>query len=385
MSEENRRVLFVAFDWRPVGGLERYNRALVSALTRVGLLVDLAGVWNTEPLDIAGTQTIPLAPLMRIWQKVYRVGLWKWRLRRYLQKVHLKYDLVIIGHLYLAPSYHQVWSSAGRATPYWVWTYGREAWGRLGDDARAALLDARTVGTISEFTAGHLRDSVPGIAPMILHNPVDVDRFRPSDLPDRRETERTRPRLLTVARLAARVSYKGHRIVMDAVRLLRDEYDLKVDYWIAGSGDGRSALEEYAKSRGVADLVRFLGYVPDSELVSIYQSCDIFIMPSAVEERPDGSFNGEGLGYCYVEAAACALPVIASNQGGARETVIDGVTGYAVDPRSPRANAEAIVEMLRDSSVAEGMGKAGRCYAVKEFSAAAFELRVRRLVSSDLA
>jgi glycosyltransferase involved in cell wall biosynthesis len=78
-------------------------------------------------------------------------------------------------------------------------------------------------------------------------------------------------------------------------------------------------------------------------------------MPSRVES----SGAGEGFGIVYVEAGARGLPVVAGNAAGALDAVIDGETGFLVDPERPEAIAEALVELLQDRERAKRMGRAG--------------------------
>ncbi|MBM4431615.1 MAG: glycosyltransferase family 4 protein, partial [Chloroflexi bacterium] len=133
----------------------------------------------------------------------------------------------------------------------------------------------------------------------------------------------------------------------------------------------------------VLNSVRFLGRVPDDELVSVYQGCDVFVMPSRAGRGPDGSWAGEGFGIVYIEASACGKPVVGSNQGGAAEAVVDGTTGFAVDPTSIDAIAEAVCELLKDPALRQTIGEDGRRYVVENFSLPLFEQRVARLLTES--
>jgi len=70
----------------------------------------------------------------------------------------------------------------------------------------------------------------------------------------------------------------------------------------------------------------------------------------------------EGLGIVYLEASACALPVIAGSSGGAPDALIDGRTGYVVDGRDIDQIANRVLSLIDNPKQAEEMGKAGRVW-----------------------
>jgi phosphatidylinositol alpha-1,6-mannosyltransferase len=75
----------------------------------------------------------------------------------------------------------------------------------------------------------------------------------------------------------------------------------------------------------------------------------------------------EGLGIVYLEASACALPVIAGNSGGAPDAVLDGITGVVVDGRDVNAVAESIEGLLLDKERARDMGLRGREWVIDQW------------------
>jgi phosphatidylinositol alpha-1,6-mannosyltransferase len=77
----------------------------------------------------------------------------------------------------------------------------------------------------------------------------------------------------------------------------------------------------------------------------------------------------EGFGIVFVEAAACGVPQVAGDSGGAAEAVVDGVTGFVLgDPEDVRAAADAFAELLDDHDLRARMGAASRERAVQEFA-----------------
>ncbi|HET6793674.1 MAG TPA: glycosyltransferase, partial [Acidimicrobiales bacterium] len=93
----------------------------------------------------------------------------------------------------------------------------------------------------------------------------------------------------------------------------------------------------------------------------------------------------EGFGIVFLEAAACAVPQVAGDSGGAREAVEDGVTGLVVGgPTDVAAVAGAISRLVDNPAAARRMGKRGRARAVAEFTYDALAGRLAATLS-DLA
>jgi spore coat protein SA len=93
--------------------------------------------------------------------------------------------------------------------------------------------------------------------------------------------------------------------------------------------------------------------------VDHYYGGDIFAMPSICNDS-----------FCIpaVEAMAAGLPVVASRSGGLVETVKHGETGYIVKKNDPQGLAEALLALLRDETLLEKMGRAGRRRALSCFT-----------------
>ena len=89
--------------------------------------------------------------------------------------------------------------------------------------------------------------------------------------------------------------------------------------------------------RGAAGgRVQFLGRVPDADLPALYASADVFAM--CCRERW-GGLEAEGFGIVFLEAAACGVPAVAGRSGGSHEAVVDGETGFVVEPKDGRRGA----------------------------------------------
>jgi phosphatidyl-myo-inositol dimannoside synthase len=134
---------------------------------------------------------------------------------------------------------------------------------------------------------------------------------------------------------------------------------------LVGGGPSRSRLSSLASSLGVSSSVVFTGSVPWLDLPSYYCAGDVFAMPCRTRL---GGLDVEGLGIVFLEAAACGLPVVAGDSGGAPDAVLDGETGYVVEGGDPAASAERITHLLIDEDRRHTMGQRGRAWVEDEWS-----------------
>jgi phosphatidylinositol alpha-1,6-mannosyltransferase len=203
---------------------------------------------------------------------------------------------------------------------------------------------------------------------------VDTERFQPLSLEQRRAARakfglpEDAELVLGLSRLVPR---KGFDITIRAVaRLARTRPKLRLA--IAGSGRDGARLERLA--RELQAPVTFLGRVANDDMPAVYGCADVFAM--LCRSRWAG-LEQEGFGIVFAEAAACGVPQVAGDSGGAAEAVADGVTGIVVrDPDSAEEAARAIDAMFADPARRAAMGVAARSRAVDEF---AYDMLAERL------
>ncbi len=139
-------------------------------------------------------------------------------------------------------------------------------------------------------------------------------------------TQSSKLRVLYVGRLERE---KGVEILLETTTLLRKE---DVEFIIVGDGSIRKQLEDKVEAIGLSPTVRFLGIKPHSEMPEIYNSADIFVLPSFTE----------GVPVAMLEAIACGKPVIVTPVGIIPEIFHDKVHALIVPISDPHALAEAI-------------------------------------------
>jgi phosphatidylinositol alpha-1,6-mannosyltransferase len=144
---------------------------------------------------------------------------------------------------------------------------------------------------------------------------------------------------------------------------------------LIGDGPQRARLESLVDQLALRDTVTMAGALTRAAVISELQQATVFALP--VRTRLAG-LNPEGLGLAALEAAACGLPVIMGDSGGAAETVRDGETGYLLAPDDHQAWAGRIAELLDDPARAWAMGRRGRGYVVERFGFAHARTTLRR-------
>ena len=208
----------------------------------------------------------------------------------------------------------------------------------------------------SEFIARTVRTAVPERVPVsVLYPGADVETFRP-DLPtdDLRERHELgdRPLVVCVSRLVAR---KGQDVLIRGMAEVRRRVP-GATLVVVGGGPYEERLRALA-ARAPAGSVVFTGQVSERDLPRYYALGDVFAMPCRTRLA---GLEVEGWGNVFIEAAACAKPVVVGDSGGARESLVDGVTGTLVDGADVGGVATAVGDLLSDPDRARTMGNAGR-------------------------
>jgi len=162
-----------------------------------------------------------------------------------------------------------------------------------------------------------------------------------------------RPVVLCPARL---VEVKGHRFLLKAWQILQRR-GLDAELWLAGQGELRPQLEQQSETLGLANSVKFLGALPHSELLKMYEDGAVTAVILASIDMGNGLH--EGVPVALIEAMSYGIPVVATPTGGTAELVRSGA-GLLVPPAEPGALADAIQSLLEDAELRHRLGESGR-------------------------
>lgn len=255
-----------------------------------------------------------------------------------------------------------------------VWAYGIDVWGECAKKKTSNLVNASTVIAISQFTKNELHANFQNLRIKVI--PLAASNSILFKLPVKRETFE----VLTVARLSRTEQYKGHDLVLYALKLLKlDGYEIK--YNIVGAGDDIERLQQIAVNLDVSNQVVFHGYQSDIEVAKLYARSSVFVMPSYVIRRSDALWGGEGFGLVYLEAGLNRLPVIACDEGGQTDCIVENRTGFLIKP-DPTEIASRIKFLYRHPEIVEKMGNAGYKNAMETFSSEKFRKNVLKVIDN---
>lgn len=329
------------------GGGERYPLELARALAR-------------EP-DV-DCELVTFGPSPRTWRDAS--GLWvrilrplaHWR-RHPAQPLAFgvvpaveSADIVHTHHVRSIPS-RVATLSRRRAGAMVTTDHGMGAHGTRGPFCR--LIDRFL--TVSQYSAAVLR--APPAKTRVVYGGADPARFRPGPAD-------ARSGVLFVGRLTP------HKGVDRLLRALPRDAELN----IAGTvGHDRKPPErdypDHLRRLAAGRRVRFHGAVSDEALPGLHRRAAVFVLPSVDRTcygRPVAI--SELLGLSVIEAMASATPVVASRIGGVPELVIDGETGFLVDPGDVDALHDRIASLLSDRRLARRLGHNARAAATERFT-----------------
>jgi glycogen synthase len=183
----------------------------------------------------------------------------------------------------------------------------------------------------------------------IIYNGVDPSKFQ-IDFPDEEKSEfrakYAAPEEKIIFFVGRMVREKGVQILIESLPKIRWGYhDAKI--LVAGGGH-RDHLVRLAQYIGMDRHVYFAGFVPDADLLKIFQIIDIACFPSLYEP----------FGIVALEAMAAHVPVVVSDAGGLPEVVRNGITGTTTYAGNPNSLADGILSILHQPDKAERMAEA---------------------------
>ncbi len=270
-----------------------------------------------------------------------------------------------------APAWSGYWAAKATGVPF-ITTYH----GSYNEDLpfkrryNAVMAKGRPTIAVSQFIAQMIRDrhglsdeqivTIPRGADLKTFDPDTMTGVRIAQLADKWGlTDEARPIFLLPGRLTR---WKGQHVFIDACALLRERRGPGfLGIMVGGAPDGSAypdELEKRAQEQGCADCIKLVGSCNDMAAAYRLAGCAV-----------SASTDPEAFGRVAVEAQAMGRPVIATNHGGARETVDDGVTGALVEPGNAHAMADAMDAFLNlDDALCNRIGMLARTRVKRYFS-----------------
>jgi glycosyltransferase involved in cell wall biosynthesis len=207
-----------------------------------------------------------------------------------------------------------------------------------------------------------LRAGAPPDAVVCLYDGLDLNRFAPDPHAGAalREELGFREQDIVVGMVATLLPWKGHDVFLKALRMLSRSHDAIRGLVVGGRPANAAPMSplpaEMAQRLNIADRIIFRDHVPDPQ--NIYAACDIVVH---VSKRP------EPFGLVVIEAMACGRPVVATQEGGPAETVLDRRTGLLYPLGDHVALARVVDTLIADPQLRYRLGRAAREHAERHF------------------
>jgi len=308
------RILYICGDINVIGGIEKYNRDFITALSKNGANLEVIFRWR-------GGWRAKFSFLIRVLLAYWR----------------FKPNFFICGHINFAPICFLMYILFG--TPYTISYYGIEIPGIKGFVKGLCTRHAHLLITISEFTRSlieeHMSDTNDKI--FMLPSAIDGEIYkitpRSRSLIDRYGLE-GKSVILSLARLSTQ-EFKGQDRVLQALPFVLKEIPDAI-YLIVGAGEDARVNSILEQNPTLRTHVILTGAVRESDKVDFYNLADVYVLPSKYD----------GFLIVFIEALACGLPVIAPDGYGCRPGLMNGELGSLVDPDDCLAIATEIVKVL---------------------------------------
>lgn len=323
------------------GGLEKFNRAFMKALDDISL------EQHFELFVKSSHDTMPDEKYIAKEKfKGYTGNKLKFAINCLSEAG--KIDTVFVGHINLAPV-AVLLKLLNPKIKLILIGHGIEIWQKQKLFKKLLLKWTDKILAVSNFTKKQIVNNNGIAADKIIIFPNTLDPYfklpqnysKPDYLLKRYNIDRETKIILTVTRINKFEGYKGYDQVLNALPAVIKEVP-SVKYILGGKYDviEEKRLKEKVKSLGLEKHFILTGFIKEEELTDNYLLADVFILPS----------KKEGFGIVFIEAAACGVPVIAGNQDGSVDALMNGKLGKLINPDNTDEISKAIVEQLNGTN-----------------------------------
>jgi phosphatidylinositol alpha-1,6-mannosyltransferase len=353
------RILFLTLDtFAHFGGIEKFNKNFLLALQEIGTQKSL----RVRSLSMLDKEADPnwFSPA---FYKGYSGN--KLRFVSGALPAFRSTDILVLGHINLSPL-GVLFKLLYPKRKMILVVHGYEAWNVLrGFKKRCAVLSDH-IWAVSNFTRDKLVNNnslEPGKIKLfpntIGHGFKYPEIFKkPGSLLSRFGLNAQNKILLSITRISSAEAYKGYDILIRLMPELLKAYPELV-YIIGGKYDEKefSRVTAIIKKNGLESAVKLTGFIPEHELTDYYILADVFVLPS----------RKEGFGIVLIEAAACGTRVMAGNEDGSVDALLNGELGRAVNPTDDVEIVKAVLEELESGALTDEEKKANQELVKKNF------------------
>lgn len=337
--DQSKSVIMQIIPELGAGGAEQGCIDMASEIVKAGAkaIVVSNGGYRTSELARAGAIHIDLPvhsknPVI-MWKNISR-----------LKRIIKRHNVGIVHARSRAPAW-SAWRACKGTDAHFITTC-HAPYNINGEAKRlynGSIAQGEIIIAISQYVAQYLQDNYAVEPERIrtIHRGIPIERFHPTAVTAERmidlATQWRIPDGANIIMLPGRITrWKGHHILIEAMTKLNKKDVFCV---IIGSDQGRKEyrheLDQLIEDNDLGAQVRIIDQCHD--MPAAYMLSTVVVSAST---------DPEGFGRIPVEAQAMGRPIIASDHGGARETILRGETGWHVPPSDPDALAQAIEEAL---------------------------------------
>jgi phosphatidylinositol alpha-1,6-mannosyltransferase len=333
--------------------------------TVVDLRPEREGIFREvfESIEVVRFGVLPVG-----WKRglIFR-AIFKKRMRRFLQENARDYDIIhlnttliqMLSPLRVVPS-----------MPVVATCHGDEVYpspNAATEEARRRLLHScRAVTAVSDYTAALVRNYVGDSVPVyVIRNGIRADIFSAVLDKDKRQLRDSRQisnEAFVIFMACAMIERKGVLEVLDAFEIVAREKPEAILFCV-GKGSLAEEFQRRIVEKRLPARIKYVPYIEsDEEMANLYRLADLYIMLSKTVPNSQGA-GVEGFGISYIDAGAVGIPVIGGNSGGVPSAVLDGETGYLVDPNSPdlvQVVADRIKLLIANPDLCQRVGEDGK-------------------------
>ncbi|SDZ21238.1 glycosyltransferase family 4 protein [Thermoactinomyces sp. DSM 45892] len=202
--------------------------------------------------------------------------------------------------------------------------------------------------TVSDRLRDEVDQMVPGLPVSTIYNGFDPNRFYPIDRQEARLRLGIPPEGKKIVFIGNLLPVKGISYLLQAFhRLVQGDQHEGLDLYVVGAGPLQSSIEEEIAELSLVGRVHLMGRRPYDEIPLWMNSADVTALTSL----------SEGLPSILLESMGCGRPMVATDVGGIKEVLQDGVTGRLARPKDVEHIAQCLHEMVTKDDVREELGK----------------------------
>ncbi len=311
----------------------------------------------------------------RVWLRDLRRDLSPNRIRRFGQAWVLAREMPantrqLYAHFIHTPASVTRYAAMITDHPWSASAHAKDIWTIPQWEIEEKLQDLQWLATCTAANVAYLKglSDDPNKIHLVYHG-LDFERFAHPHIDDESAeakalakpmSEGSPPvQLISVGRA---VEKKGYDHLLNALAQLPEQLHWRFTH--IGGGTLLKSLQAQAQALGIGDRVRWLGALPQEQVLAHYRQADLFVLASKVI----GDGDRDGLPNVLMEAQSQGLCCLSTRISGIPELIIDGETGWLVEQQNDAELARALETLITDADLRTRLGAAGYRRVRREFS-----------------